>query len=113
MHVFIHIMHDSAYERAAAVGRAGHMAILLEHGKRCQIVIQNYFQSVGKPKISIFLSLTRQLLFLIPFLIILPKQFGIDGVWASIAVSDLIAFVFAIVTLWWQMKKHNQAISTP
>ena len=79
----------------------------------CQIVIQNYFQSVGKPKISIFLSLTRQLLFLIPFLIILPKQFGIDGVWASIAASDLIAFVFAIVTLWWQMKKHNQAISTP
>lgn len=79
----------------------------------CQIVIQNYFQSVGKPKISIFLSLTRQLLFLIPFLIILPKQFGIDGVWASIAASDLIAFVLAIVTLWWQMKKHNQAISTP
>lgn len=36
----------------------------------CQIVIQNFFQSVGKPKLSIFLSLTRQLLFLIPFLIL-------------------------------------------
>ncbi len=46
----------------------------------CQIVIQNYFQSVGRPKISIFLSLTRQLIFLLPFLMIFPKRFGIDGV---------------------------------
>ena len=65
----------------------------------CQIVIQNFFQSVGKPKVSIFLSLTRQLLFLIPFLIILPRYWGIDGVWASMAASDFIAFIFAIVTL--------------
>ena len=65
----------------------------------CQIVIQNFFQSIGKPKLSIFLSLTRQLLFLIPFLIILPKYYGIDGVWASMCGSDLVAFVTAIVTL--------------
>lgn len=65
----------------------------------CQIVIQNFFQSVGKPKISIFLSLTRQLLFLLPFLLILPRHWGIDGVWASMSASDFIAFVFAIVTL--------------
>ena len=65
----------------------------------CQIVIQNFFQSVGKPKVSIFLSLTRQLLFLIPFLIILPRYWGIDGVWATMAASDFIAFIFAIVTL--------------
>lgn len=79
----------------------------------CQIVIQNFFQSVGKPKLSIFLSLTRQLLFLIPFLIILPHFYGIDGVWSSIAASDMIAFIFAIVTLWWQMKKNDKATSTP
>lgn len=65
----------------------------------CQIVIQNFFQSVGKPKISIFLSLTRQLIFLLPMLFILPRHWGIDGVWASMSASDLIAFVFAIVTL--------------
>ncbi len=64
-----------------------------------QIVIQNFFQSVGKPKISIFLSLTRQLIFLLPFLIIFPRYWGIDGVWASISAADSIAFVFAIVTL--------------
>lgn len=65
----------------------------------CQIVIQNFFQSIGKPKISIFLSLTRQLIFLIPMLIILPPRFGIDGVWSSVAVADFIAFIFAVVTL--------------
>lgn len=64
-----------------------------------QIVIQNFFQSVGKPKISIFLSLTRQLIFLIPFLLIFPRHWGIDGVWASMSASDAIAFIFAVVTL--------------
>lgn len=65
----------------------------------CQIVIQNYFQSVGKPKLSIFLSLTRQLLFLLPFLLIFPPHYGIDGVWAAMSSSDAVAFVFAVVTL--------------
>lgn len=77
----------------------------------CQIVIQNFFQSVGKPKLSIFLSLTRQLLFLIPFLIILPRHFGVDGVWASMSASDIIAFFFAIVTLWYEMRRHNRQIN--
>ena len=70
----------------------------------CQIVIQNFFQSVGKPKLSIFLSLTRQLLFLIPFLIFMPRIWGIKGVWAAMAASDFIAFVTAIITLTWWMK---------
>lgn len=70
----------------------------------CQIVIQNFFQSVGKPNMSIFLSLTRQLLFLIPFLIVFPRFWGVKGVWASMACSDVIAFVVAVVTLWWWMR---------
>lgn len=70
----------------------------------CQIVIQNFFQSVGKPQMSIFLSLTRQLLFLIPFLIFLPRVLGINGVWASMAASDIISFFVAITTLGWWMK---------
>ncbi|MDE6191961.1 MAG: MATE family efflux transporter [Muribaculum sp.] len=74
----------------------------------CQIVIQNFFQSIGKPQISIFLSLTRQLLFLIPFLIILPRYFGTDGVWASMTGSDLIAFIVAVVTLLIMLRKLNK-----
>lgn len=75
----------------------------------CQIVIQNFFQSVGMPKLSIFLSLTRQLIFLIPFLIFIPRYFGIDGVWASMAASDFIAFFFALVTLI-VVNRHQQKI---
>lgn len=64
----------------------------------CQIVIQNFFQSIGKPKLSIFLSLTRQLIFLMPFLLILPRYWGINGVWASMAGSDCLAFLLAVIT---------------
>lgn len=71
----------------------------------CQIVIQNFFQSIGKPKLSIFLSLTRQLLFLLPLLIILPPLYGIDGVWISLSASDFIAFVVAVLTAVVMMKK--------
>lgn len=65
----------------------------------CQIVIQNYFQSIGKPAISIFLSLTRQLIFLVPCLLIFPRLMGITGVWGSMAVSDFLAFILAVVVL--------------
>ncbi|MCM1504684.1 MAG: MATE family efflux transporter [Muribaculum sp.] len=74
----------------------------------CQIVIQNFFQSIGKPKLSIFLSLTRQLLFLLPFLIILPRYYGVNGVWASMCGSDMIAFVVAVVTLYFMTRKLNK-----
>ncbi len=74
----------------------------------CQIVIQNFFQSIGKPKLSIFLSLTRQLIFLIPMLVILPRYFGVNGVWASMTASDLLAFILAIVTLWIMMRRLNR-----
>ncbi|MCM1067110.1 MAG: MATE family efflux transporter [Muribaculaceae bacterium] len=63
-----------------------------------QIVIQNYFQSIGKPKLSIFLSLTRQLIFLLPLLWLLPPRLGVDGVWVSMCTSDFIAFVLALIT---------------
>lgn len=63
-----------------------------------QIVIQNYFQSIGKPALSIFLSLTRQLIFLVPLLALLPPRLGVDGVWYSICSSDFIAAILAIGT---------------
>lgn len=73
-----------------------------------QVVIQNYFQSIGKPRLSIFLSLTRQLLFLLPFLMILPPMMGIDGVWASMAASDMLAFVVAVITILVMLHRQKQ-----
>lgn len=74
-----------------------------------QIVIQNYFQSIGKPKISIFLSLTRQLIYLLPMLWLLPRYFGIDGVWGSMAVSDMLAFITSLITLIITTKRYNKS----
>lgn len=71
----------------------------------CQIVISNFFQSIGKAPISIFLSLSRQLLFLIPCLLILPRFWGVNGVWASMPVADSVAFIIAVITLLLHIKK--------
>ena len=58
-----------------------------------QMVISHFFQSLGLAGKAIFLSLTRQLLFLLPFLAILPRFFGTDGVWFSMPASDLAALI--------------------
>ena len=56
-----------------------------------QMVVSNFFQSIGKAKISIVLSLSRQLLILLPLLLVLPTMFGINGVWVSMPVSDTLS----------------------
>ncbi len=65
-----------------------------------QIVITNFFQSIGKVKLSILLSLSRQVLFLIPMLFILPPIFELSGVWLAMPVADSISVIFAAVVLY-------------
>ena len=72
-----------------------------------QMVITNFFQSIGMAKISIVLSLTRQLLLLLPLLILLPPCFGIDGVWMSMPVSDTLSALLAFVVMSRYMKKFT------
>jgi len=60
-----------------------------------QIVSSAFFQSIGKPKKSIILSLTRQVLFFIPFLLIFPNYMGVIGVWFSVTVSDALSVVLS------------------
>lgn len=60
-----------------------------------QMVITNFFQSIGKAKISIFLSLSRQMLMLLPLLAILPPIMGVDGVWTALPASDALSAVLA------------------
>lgn len=71
-----------------------------------QMVIGNFFQSIGKAKMSIFLSLSRQMIFLLPMLIILPKIFGLDGVWYSLPASDLISAFVALIIFIVYKNKH-------
>lgn len=72
-----------------------------------QIVTGNFFQSIGMAKKSIFLSVSRQLIFLIPMLLILPNYFGTKGVWASITIADGISVITAAVMLWLFFKKGS------
>lgn len=64
-----------------------------------QMVVTNFFQSIGRASVSIFLSLSRQMLFLLPMLIILPQFFGADGVWLSMPVSDTVASVVTAIVM--------------
>lgn len=73
------------------------------------IVIQNFFQSIGKPQLSIFLSVTRQMVFLLPLLLWFPTMWGLDGVWASMAASDFTSFLLTVVTLIVVKRRMNHA----
>lgn len=70
-----------------------------------QMVTSSFFQSIGMAKKAIFLSLTRQLLFLIPSLLIFPHFFGTMGVWMSMPVADSIATIVSGCMLSWQLKR--------
>lgn len=72
-----------------------------------QMVITNFFQSIGMAKISILLSLSRQLLLLLPLLVVLPPQFGINGVWMSMPVSDTLSALIAFIVMSRYMRKFK------
>lgn len=80
-----------------------------------QMVITNFFQSIGKAKISIFLSLSRQLLLLLPLLVILPPMFGVNGVWMSMPLSDTLSALLALLMMTKYMRRfkrqHKQMIA--
>ena len=76
-----------------------------------QMIVTNFFQSIGKAKISIFLSLSRQLLFLVPLIGVLPLFFGVNGVWVAMPISDSFSALFALVMMvrYMRMFKKLQA----
>ena len=74
----------------------------------CQMVITNFFQCIGKAKISIFLSLSRQMLFLLPLLVVLPPVMKVDGVWTAMPISDTVAAVVAFIMMAKYMRKFKR-----
>jgi putative MATE family efflux protein len=69
------------------------------------IVVGNFFQYIGKAKRAILLSMTRQMLFILPLLVVLPPKWGQDGVWYSIPIADTMAMVLALGLLIYQLRK--------
>ncbi|MDL2222635.1 MATE family efflux transporter [Bacteroidales bacterium OttesenSCG-928-M11] len=73
-----------------------------------QMVTSSFFQSIGKPIRAIILSLTRQLLFLVPLLLILPNFWQTNGVWISMTISDFLSVLLAIGLVWAEVTKFKQ-----
>ncbi len=72
-----------------------------------QMATSAFFQSIGMAKKAIFLSLTRQVIFLIPCLLILPRIFGVDGVWVSLPIADFVSIILSAIMLVKQFKKFQ------
>ncbi|NLK22405.1 MAG: MATE family efflux transporter [Epulopiscium sp.] len=73
-----------------------------------QIVSSNYFQAVGKAKISIVLSLLRQVILLIPLLLLLPMAFELSGVWMAGPIADGLSTVITGLFIWKEMRKLDE-----
>ena len=73
-----------------------------------QIVSTTFFQSIGKVGQSIFLSLARQVLFLIPLLLLMTHLYQLDGVWMSFPISDALATLVTAIMIAYQFKKIDK-----
>lgn len=74
-----------------------------------QVIAGNFFQSMGKAKVAVLLTLLRQVIILIPLLFILPNQFGLNGIWMSMPISDFCSAIIVMFFLVNQWKKLNIA----
>ena len=70
-----------------------------------QIVSSSFFQSIGFAAKSLIQSLSRQLIFLVPGIILLPRLWGLDGLWIAMPVSDIFAFILSIFLLTHQLSQ--------
>jgi len=77
-----------------------------------QVVVGNFFQSMGKARIAVLLTLLRQVIILIPLLFILPNFFGLNGIWMAMPISDLCSAIVVVFFLVNQWKKLGTLIET-
>jgi len=69
-----------------------------------QVVSSTYFQAVGKARQAAILSLSRQVLFFIPLLLILPRLWGVEGVWRTGPLADFLSVTLTAVLMYYEMK---------
>ena len=75
-----------------------------------QIVSSNFFQSLGMAKKAVFLSMTRQLIFLLPILLILPKILGLPGVWAASPIADFLSAIVSLAMLYREVRIIKRSV---
>ena len=88
---------------AAAAGKSICLAAFPVVG--FQIISSALLQSIGQASKAIWVSLLRQVIFLIPLLFILPRISGLEGVWMSFPVSDVFATVATLGIVWYQLRE--------
>ena len=74
-----------------------------------QLLTSNFFTAIGKALKGLLLSLTRQVFFLIPLILLLPIKFGIFGILLAGPVADFIAFVVSVVFIAKEFKRLREA----
>ena len=73
-----------------------------------QPITSNFFTAIGKPKVGSFLALTRQILFLLPLILLFPLFLGIDGIMYAGPVADCLAAVVCFIMVYWELRNFNQ-----
>lgn len=73
-----------------------------------QPITSNFFTSIGKPKIGSFLALTRQILFLLPLILLFPLFLGIDGIMYAGPVADCLAAVVCFIMVYRELRNFNK-----
>lgn len=100
---FINVFtHEKELVRIASIGLRIQTFMLPIVG--FQIIASIYFQAIGKPKMSFFMSLTRQIIVLIPCILIMSKLFGVEGVWFAGPTADFIATVVTFIFIKMELK---------
>jgi putative MATE family efflux protein len=97
---------DMKFQAIAA--KALQISVFMFPIKGLQIVVTNFIQSVGKARLSIFLSFTYEFLFLIPALLVLPPIFGLNGAWAALPFSDGLAAIITGITFFYFYRKFKK-----
>ena len=113
--VRLFVSEDGGGDAAALIDMAAHglkIIMMMFPVVGFQIVAGNFFQFIGKAKRAILMSVTRQMLFIVPLLLVLPERWGTDGVWYSMPIADGVSVLLAAVLLVLQLRKFRREMKT-
>ncbi|EFK07494.1 MATE efflux family protein [delta proteobacterium NaphS2] len=79
----------------------------------CQVVGAAFFQALGKAVPALLLSLSRQVLALIPLIVLLPRFYGLNGIWLSFPVADVVTFIVTMALVMGELRKMPKTLPVP
>lgn len=98
----------SAHAMADIVSQGLRIAMLVFPFVGFQIIAGGFFQYIGRAPMAMFMSTTRQLLFLLPLLLLLTPEYGAMGAWMAMPIADALSVIIAIILLTIQIRKFRR-----